>query len=293
MGRLTHGIFLSSRQTVPPSSFFIIPFHIQRPLPAGTLMTSADTPEEHLDFTAPAAATAGPPACTSCAKPIDTEYWSVGTAVICSACRANVSLEQGDAAKISRRGSRFSKALLYGVGGMIAGAAIWYGVAKFLNLEIGLIAILLGWLVGKGVMKGSDERGGRRYQVMAVLLTWYGIGLGYFPFMIENAQEQSSATAAVSSDSMTTEAPVSSGETAESPIEAPATGDSDLGFFGAVGTLLLMTAALPWYAVSGGFPGSLISILIYGFALLQAWRMTASRELVISGPFKVGTAGAA
>ena len=44
--------------------------------------------------------------------------------------------------------------------------------------------------------------------------------------------------------------------------------------------------------IAAGFPGSLISILIYGFALLQAWRMTASREVVISGPFKVGTAGA-
>ena len=255
-------------------------------------MSSTDSPEENLDFTAPATETAGPPACAACGKPIDNEYWSVGTAVICSACRANVALEQGDAARLDRRGKRFSKALLYGVGGMIAGAAIWYGVAKFLNLEIGLIAILLGWLVGKGVMKGSDERGGRRYQVMAVLLTWFGIGLGYAPFVFEDQPQQASASATINSDSTTTEAPASGEEADQSVNESTGTSDDDIGVVRAVGTLLLMTASLPWYAVAAGFPGSLISILIYGFALLQAWRMTASREVLISGPFKVGTAGA-
>jgi hypothetical protein len=254
-------------------------------------MTSAGSPEEHLDFSAPATNSAAGPTCASCSKPIDDQYWSVGTAVICSACRTNLALEQGNAVRLDARGRRFTKALLFGIGGMIAGAAIWYGVAKFLDLEIGLIAILLGWLVGKGVMKGSEERGGRRYQVMAVLLTYLGIGLGYLPFVFaEVAKQEAAASSAISSDSTTTQVTQSVDSAIAEPATSPAgAGDTGVGFLGGLGAFLLLIATLPLLVIKGGFPGSLISILIYGFAILQAWRMTASRELAIAGPFKVST----
>ena len=257
-------------------------------------MTSAGSPEEHLDFSAPTTTGGAGPECGSCGRAIEDQYWSVGTAVICSACRTSLALEQGNAVRLDARGRRFAMALLLGIGGMIAGAAIWYGVAKFLDLEIGLIAILLGWLVGKGVMKGSGERGGRRYQVMAVLLTYLGIGLGYLPFVFaEVAKQEASVPPAISSDSTTAQVteladPVPAG--ASNPTGAR---DTDVGFLEGMGALLVLVATLPLLVVKGAFPGSLISILIYGFAILQAWRMTASRELAISGPFRVAAAPAA
>lgn len=259
-------------------------------------MTSGDSSEEHLDFSAPVSGDAAGPGCAACGKPVGDQYWSVGSAVICAACRTRIALEEGEAARLDARGRRFAQALLFGIGGMIAGAAVWYGVAKFLDLEIGLIAILLGWLVGKGVMKGSGERGGRRYQVMAVLLTYLGIGLGYLPFVIEAQMEKSAAAATVSGDSSAALRATDPPDRTTEQVATPSTPDADeerVGFLQGIGALLVLIATLPVYVVTGSFPGSLISILIYGFAILQAWRITASRELAITGPFKVGTVGTA
>ena len=47
------------------------------------------------------------------------------------------------------------------------------------NIEFGLMAIGVGWLVGKAVMKGSNMRGGRRYQILALVLTYFAITLSY------------------------------------------------------------------------------------------------------------------
>ena len=71
------------------------------------------------------------------------------------------------------------------------------------------------------------------------------------------------------------------------------TDEAPTGLLTVAGAFLFLVVALPVLVIQGGFPGSLISILIYGFALLQAWRMTAERELDIRGPFQVGGPGSA
>ncbi len=262
-------------------------------------MTHPDSSDEPLDFAAPASATATLPACANCGREIVDEYWSVGSAVVCGRCKASLEQSQQSTGGITGRSGRFSKALLLGVGGMILGAAVWYAVARFANLEIGLIAILLGWLVAKGILKGSGDRGGRRYQVMAVLLTYLGIGLGYVPFVFEDpAAEASSAAAAdslvaagVAFDSVSIVAPVESATVAATSVPPDSVAlaeEAPVGMLTALWSILFLIAALPVFVIQGGFPGSLISILIYGFALLQSLRMTAERPLDIRGPFKVG-----
>ena len=47
--------------------------------------------------------------------------------------------------------------------------------------EIGLIAIQVGFLVGGAVRAGSEGRGGRGYQVLAVLLIYISICANYMP----------------------------------------------------------------------------------------------------------------
>ena len=63
------------------------------------------------------------------------------------------------------------------------------------NIEAGLIALLLGFLVGKGVFAGSGRRGGRRYQFLAVTLTYLGIGVAYIPFALEGLRQSARASA--------------------------------------------------------------------------------------------------
>ena len=61
---------------------------------------------------------------------------------------------------------------------------------------IGYIALAVGWLVAKAIMKGSNGIGGRRYQVAAVLLTYAAISLAAVPIGGLNTQSTGNTTTA-------------------------------------------------------------------------------------------------
>jgi len=69
--------------------------------------------------------------------------------------------------------------LLRSIAGGLVGAAIGaLCYATFVDLTgwtLGYLAILVGWLVGKGMMMGSEDRGGSEYQVAAVTLTYLSV----------------------------------------------------------------------------------------------------------------------
>lgn len=46
--------------------------------------------------------------------------------------------------------------------------------------------------------------------------------------------------------------------------------------------------ALPIMSIVGSLPGGLLSALIIGIGLHQAWSMTGPHKLMVSGPYKVG-----
>jgi len=47
------------------------------------------------------------------------------------------------------------RAGVFGLGAAIAGAAIYYAVMAIADLEIGIVAILIGYMVGYAVRKGA------------------------------------------------------------------------------------------------------------------------------------------
>jgi hypothetical protein len=267
--------------------------------------------EQPLDFSAPTDQPSALPTCSSCKNAIPDQYWSVGPAILCEACRDAVERGQSVSTEVTARTGRFTRALLFGVGGMLAGATVWYAVAKLANIEAGLIAILLGFLVGKGVFAGSGKRGGRRYQVLAAILTYLGIGVAYVPFAVEGMVTaaragRDSAAAVAKADSGAKpvaelsgaeleaetnrlDSVLAAGQAPAQPSEKPAL----LGVLTVLGIALVGVFTLPVLATIGGFPGSLISILIYGFAIMEAWKLTRAAKLVLTGPFRVGGAAPA
>ena len=54
-----------------------------------------------------------------------------------------------------------------------------------------------------------------------------------------------------------------------------------------VGFLLAFTLALPVLAVAGSMPSGLISALIIGIGMHQAWKMTGVAHVPITGPYRV------
>jgi hypothetical protein len=115
--------------------------------------------------------------CAACKRPVGAEYYSVGKSVVCGACKA--ATEQSAPAKASP--AVLARAALFGLGGAIAGALIYYAVLAATGYEIGIVAIAVGFLVGRAVQMGSRGQRGRAFQIMAVILTYIGIGAGYAP----------------------------------------------------------------------------------------------------------------
>lgn len=258
-------------------------------------MSSAESPEasgadplqfDHAEFT-----TGAPPSvsCRACGQPIADAYYEINGSILCDRCR------QGVLARFQRRSGgfyRFTKALVFGTGGALAGAAITYAVFAITHWTIGLISVLSGYLIGKGISKGSDLRGGLHYQLLAVALTYSSIAWSFVPIFMSNVNERlivkenggrpdgEKAPRIRGEDAGAAEPAVE--QRARGPV---APGDPVARFVTAFAISLIGGYAMPLVLARNG---ELLSLLIYFFGLQAAWRMTRKINLSINGPFRVG-----
>jgi len=263
--------------------------------------------ELQFDRVAPAASSAPSVTCTKCNRAVTTYYYTVDDAPICSMCKRTLEMEQ------VRRRAGMMRAALYGLGAAIAGAAIYYGVIAITNLEIGIVALLIGYMVGYGVRSGAG-RGGRRFQVLAAGLTYLSVGMAYSPLalgpilngraaaallMKQKAAPKSPNVAPAASPDQDTASAASSEASAAPKVARPRTSIRPRRmtlrlFVLGLGALALFVTVLPIFAVLGSMPSGLISALIIGIGMRRAWKMTAETgaegpgATVIVGPFKVG-----
>ena len=206
---------------------------------------SPQIPPPSLQFETAEGLTPDSPACAMCRAPLATEYHELNGHPVCASCRAKEEAAHAQ----DMQWSRFITAAVYGFGAALAGGLLYWGFVKLTNIEFGLMAIAVGWLVGKAVMKGSNMRGGRRYQILALALTYFSITLSYGVLMIEEISKRPT--------------PVAIG----------------LGFI-----LLLMLAA-PFL---GGF-SNIIGLFIIGIGLFEAWKQTRLVPFSSGGPYRFGS----
>jgi hypothetical protein len=105
------------------------------------------------------------------------EYYDVNGKPFCAACTSAIRQAHGE----SPGGAAFARALGAGVAAGAAGSSLYYIVEKILGYQLGLIAIAVGFLVGRAVRWGTGGRGGGLYQVLAVVLTYVAIAFGGLP----------------------------------------------------------------------------------------------------------------
>jgi hypothetical protein len=200
-------------------------------------------------------ATSGAPAvvCAGCHARLEAEYYEVNGRPFCTDCRAKIEA----VAETPRGLMPLAIAAICGLGAALAGAAIYYAVIAITNFEIGLVAILIGYMVGYAVRKGAGGRGGLRFQILAAVLTYGAVGLAYTSLAVKAGMDERRATA--------------------------------LFLVYAAG----LVASLPVLVVIGSMPSGLINALIIFFGIRQAMRMTAAPVLQVSGPFRIGTSPSA
>ena len=243
-----------------------------------------DVQFDKAEFTSPASSASQ---CVGCATPIAGEYYEVNGQTFCAACTADSRRALGG----TPGASGFFKALAGGIGGGIVGALIYYAVLALSGYEIGIIAIAVGFLVGKGVNWGTGGRGGPLYQAMAIVLTYVAIVSTYVPMVIQGLRESSAQHE--SAESTTTTSPTT---TATPAPAAPATttatpaGEVDvpgiLGLFVGLIVFALLVLALPFLA---GFQ-NILGLFIIGIGLYEAWKINKRVPLAVSGPFQASPA---
>jgi len=219
--------------------------------------------------------------CQLCDTPVDTEYYDVNGTTCCPRCRTRVE----SASETPRGIVPLARASAFGLGAGIVGAAIYYAVIAIARLEIGIVAILIGYMVGYAVRKGARGRGGLRFQILAVALTYASVGFAYTPIAIKAMMERDRAERTAASTAGGSSRPAATHVAPSADARPPATpGRWLLG----LALLLLFILSLPMFSVFGSLPTSLIGGVIIFVGLRQAWRMTAAPRLQTLGPYRIG-----
>ena len=232
--------------------------------------------------------------CAVCGRSVGASYYTANDKPICASCRDAVT----SAAATPRSAGPLLLAGLFGLGAAVAGAAIYYAVIAIANLEIGIVAILIGYMVGWAVRKGAGGRGGRRFQILAVALTYWSVGLAYAPLAFKQMVGETNtirltndSTAGPTIGERLGDSVQSVANAADSAATNVSAGNEVRGSkpLEAIGSLALLVFALPVLSVFGSLPFGLISALIIFIGMRQAWQMAAGPQLEISGPYRVGT----
>ncbi len=163
------------------------------------------------------------------------------------------------------------------------GAAVYFGIAALTGYEFGLVAIVVGLLVGGAVRKGSNGRGGRRYQLLAVFLTYTAVVVTDSSLIARELQKEWSARAA-------SPAAVAAGVSAPTDA-APST--SPRPGLPAIALGLAVIIALAYAAPVMIGITSPIHLLIAGFALYEAWKLNRGVALQVTGPYQAAARPAA
>jgi hypothetical protein len=122
-------------------------------------------------------------ACTTCKRPLGATYYQANGVVICELCRAAIEAEWN----AGTTASRFLRALGWGLGAAALGAVVYFAFPLITGFQLSLIAIGVGYVVGRAVRKGSGGRGGPAYQALAVFLTYTAIVFSYGLFIVKEA----------------------------------------------------------------------------------------------------------
>ena len=276
---------------------------------------SEDTRPSGLQFEQAEAATppTGAPRCSKCDREIQDRYYEQGGLTLCEACRDALVAEWS-------RGSgagRFARATLYGLAAAALGTILDYAIGKLTGYEFGLIAIVIGLMVGAAVRAGSYRRGGWRYQALAMFLTYTSIVCTYVPDIWNTIREGMETAEAPHADAVT--ASDADGEGSTTVVAEPASGTAStasqaaepaaaelaeanpaepaesVGFVGAALTcvlapllILALAFAAPFFAGFENFMGW----IIIAIGLYEAWKINKRPDREIRGPFTVAAPAA-
>jgi hypothetical protein len=254
-------------------------------------------------------------ACSECKSPMRDKYFALNERPICAKCKPAF-------AKRIDRGTTtaaFWRSAFHGLGVALLGAIAMGAVVTVFGFARIFVLVPIGYLVGKTIMTAVDGYGGRRYQYLAVALSYFAISIGQVVPAIREAKATEERRAAIRADTNRTlatqglalqeamediaqdstfagtslaedgEEEEADGEAAPAtPVGKPVAEEKESSI---PTNLLLLLLFLPLIALfQGGIHVTAVGFLALGYALFQAWKQTDGHglELKLKGPFRVG-----
>ena len=211
------------------------------------------------------------PRCGGCGTVLAESFWQIQGVNVCGDCAAARKAAQ-DLPDIRQK---FFRALLYGSGAALLGWAGWSAVEIATGFQIGLLAIGVGWLVGTAIRKGTGGHTSRKYQIMAVVLTYLAISMSFVPILINDLIKKKNAAA----------------EQKQKASPEVTVRPSGPGMAAGLGMLVGLALVSPLLGAFFNFPMGLIGVFIVFLALQRAWLLTKPDEAEITGPFQIEPAG--
>jgi hypothetical protein len=239
--------------------------------------------ELRFDRAAYAEATGTGTPCSSCKGPLGDSYWKWLNLMVCGRCRDGLERKL----KESQSWRPFAKTLLLG-GGAAIGCGIAYAVlVAVTKAQFALATIGIAIVVARVIRQASGGLGGStRYRVAAVALTYLAATMGYIPGIWASIQDSGVAEHAASDEKTRSASPEAA---------APSASDSGHSEKGSPLALVYALALLVGIMLAAPFLGAThapLGLLIVGFGLWQAWKLSRGPPLHIEGPFRLDAAPA-
>jgi hypothetical protein len=255
--------------------------------------------------------------CSDCKTVLRTHYYALNERPVCAKCREpyaeRIQLGAGPGA--------MTRTLLYGVGAALIGAVLTGLGLRIFGLLRMVCAVGVGYFVGSAMKKANGGWPGRRFQVLAVVLTYIALGLGSVgPTLMSlgSARQELRRAAADSVAAARARAAADSDDADDAASAVPAADLGKLadsleaarsrprvrsspeldnakklaggGVVHMLGGALLLMLILPILGLLqyGIYPAA-VGLLAFGFGMKKAWDLTEGGiELALSGPFRVG-----
>ena len=223
--------------------------------------------------------------CAACAQPIGATYYEVSGNVTCQRCRAQIlaAWNRGSPRK------RFGKALALGGAAAALGAGLYFGIEALTGYEFGLVAVVVGLIVGRAVRKGSNGRGGWRYQALAMFLTYSAVVATDSSLIARELTKEfrgRAGSVTAQPDSNTALAGTTASALPRSSGPPRKAGEHPGALTLALGLAVLLGLAYAAPIIIG--VSSPLHLVIAGFALYEAWKLNRGAALRITGPYQAG-----
>jgi hypothetical protein len=140
--------------------------------------------------------------------------------------------------------ARYFRSVLVGLLAATVASLLYAGFTIASHIEIGIAAVGVGFVVGKAMMEASYGAGGPKYQMAAVVLTYFSVSMARVPEVLWQWRARGVDIAHLTSEQ--------------------------------IFTLAKYGVASPFFDLTSGIGVGLISFLILSFGIQQAWRLTAA-----------------